>query len=102
MWSQRGGCCGPSGSGLASRAEMPAATEAPPDTANEPPSQKSFWTSTISSARVMSTPVSSDWSRFGLANRWVGAELDGQCRLAGGELEPLPWDRDEADAGVFP
>src|ERR1700712_2268398 len=32
---------------------MPAATAAPPSTPSAPPSVKSFWTSTISSARVM-------------------------------------------------
>src|SRR5438477_5192535 len=38
--------------GLASATEMPAATAAPPATASEPPSQKSFWTSTMMSARM--------------------------------------------------
>src|SRR5437764_8823216 len=43
-WSQRW-------FGLASATEIPAATAAPPATASEPPSQKSFCTSTITSAR---------------------------------------------------
>ncbi|MFC5124098.1 hypothetical protein ACFPRL_12060 [Pseudoclavibacter helvolus] len=33
---------------------MPAATAAPPAVSSAPPSVKSFWTSTISSARLMS------------------------------------------------
>ena len=54
---------------------MPRATAAPPATASEPPSQKSFCTSTMMSARTVST-------------------VSCQCDDAGSRLlEPLPADR---------
>ncbi len=43
------------GVGAASSSVMPRATAAPPATAREPPSQKSFWTSTMISARIVVT-----------------------------------------------
>src|SRR5256885_11300211 len=51
-------------------------------TASEPPSQKSFWTSTMISARMVGTLRRGD---------------DGhrERRVAGGELEALPRDRSE-------
>src|SRR5689334_11102593 len=74
---------------LLSTSEMPAATAAPPVTASEPPSQKSFWTSTMISARVTGQP---------LAGRDDG---HGDGRVAGRELETLPRYRDQALAQVL-
>src|SRR3954468_758487 len=48
-------------------AVMAAATAAPPETARLPPSQKSFCTSTTTSARVMASPCHS--GRHGLQGR---------------------------------
>src|SRR5947207_12629414 len=75
--------------GLASATEMPAATSAPPATAREPPSQKSFCTSTMISART------------GAAS---GRGDDGhrERRVAGGELEALPGNRDQGVAQPLP
>src|SRR3982750_3532384 len=67
-----------------STSEMPLATAAPPVTASEPPSQKSFWTSTMISARAMLQPLS---------GRNDG---DGNGRVAGRELQALPRYRDQA------
>src|SRR5256885_1480935 len=67
---------------LASATEMPAATSAPPATASEPPSQKSFWTSTMINARMASTLRRGD---DGHRDR----------RVPGGQLEALPRDGDE-------
>src|SRR6266508_5219545 len=72
---------------LVSATEMPAATSAPPATGSEPPSQKSFWTSTMINARTGTSRG--------------GYDGDGDCRVAGGELEPLPRDRDEGLAQVL-
>src|SRR5690242_6464071 len=70
--------------------DTPAATAAPPVTGSEPPSQKSFCTSTMMSARVTANP---------LCGRDDG---DGNGRVAGRELEALPRYRDQALPEVFP
>src|SRR5579875_3559061 len=67
---------------------MPAATAAPPETASEPPSQKSFCTSTTIRARVMCGSSS-------LVER-----LDG--RLSGGELHRLRRQLRTRGATAFP
>src|SRR5690606_10481609 len=81
----------PSPSGPASNSVMRAATAAPPVTGSDPPSQKSFCTSTISNARAIVHPPISG----------LGSHLDSQGRLTGGELEALPGDRDEAGPGML-
>src|SRR4051794_14611265 len=81
-WSQRSPA-------FASTSEMPAATAAPPETGSEPPSQKSFCTSTMISARDMWEPLSGRDDR------------DGNGRVAGGELQALPRYRDQALAQVI-
>src|SRR5262245_25361180 len=81
-WSQRW-------FGLASATEMPAATSAPPATASEPPSQKSFWTSTMINARIG-------------ALSGGGYHGHGDRRIAGGQLEAFPRDGDESVVQVFP
>src|SRR5213595_2539543 len=75
--------------GLASATEMPAATSAPPATASEPPSQKSFCTSTMINART------------GAASG-RGDDGHGERRVAGGELETLPGNRDQGVAQPLP
>src|SRR5690348_11746708 len=70
--------------------DTPAATAAPPVTGSEPPSQKSFCTSTMMSALVTANP---------LRGRDDG---DGNGRVAGRELEALPRYRDQALPEVFP
>src|SRR4051812_1644342 len=73
-----------------STSEMPAATAAPPATGSEPPSQKSFWTSTMISARDTGPP---------LCGRNDG---DGHGRVAGRQLQTLPRYRDQALPEVLP
>src|SRR3954465_10201291 len=76
-WSQRSPL-------FSSTSETPAATAAPPVTGREPPSQKSFWTSTMISARATTEPLCG-WD-----------DGDGYGRVAGRELEALPRYRDQA------
>src|SRR5258705_832270 len=86
-WSQRW-------LGLPSATEIPAATSAPPATASDPPSQKSFWTSTIINARTR-TPL-------GAGSSERGNDGDGDRRVAGGQLEALPRDRDQGVVQPLP
>src|SRR3954451_15843675 len=69
---------------VARASDTPAATAAPPVTGSEPPSQKSFCTSTMMSALATANP---------LRGRDDG---DGYGRVAGRELEALPRYRDQA------
>src|SRR2546430_1661397 len=75
--------------GEPSATEIPAATSAPRVTASEPPSQKSFCTSTMINART------------GTASG-RGNDGDGDRRVTGGELEALPRDRDQGAAQPLP
>src|SRR4029079_806155 len=70
--------------------DTPAATAAPPVTGSEPPSQKSFCTSTMMSALRTANPS---------GGRDDG---DGNGRVAGRELEALPRYRDQALPQVRP
>src|SRR5680860_1451038 len=79
-----------------SRSVMAAATSDPPATASDPPSQKSFWTSTMIRARRSAIRALFSGEPLGVFSVETGRER----RFAARETQPLPGEADQAGRQV--